>query len=302
MTDPEQVKPSQQDVAESTATFPNVVRTGALMAILTIPAALLLFGPLRDEQFVGQSLPAAISALALFALMVGAGSPHREADAEIEQAIEEEASGARGMVLSELLWLLPAILGAAAAYTLVAWVGPVGQFWNAAVSWSPAGGYVPIAGIAYALHGAFIGALSGWIIRIVFTLAFGKEAFGTGDIYILAAAGACGGWDIALGGFVFAIGISLAAWLASLAIKRTMTVPFGPPLALGFVAALWANEPAARLAAYYREALVMTWERAPELVWKLAGILLVGSVFAIAAARLLRRLIEPVGGQRGRGA
>ena len=82
------------------------------------------------------------------------------------------------------------------------------------------------------------------MLRIVFTLALGREAFGTGDIYILAAAGAAGGTDIALLGLLFSVGIALAGWSLGLLLKSTSMIPLGPWLALGFLIALWWNQPA----------------------------------------------------------
>ncbi|MBI5865062.1 MAG: hypothetical protein HZB38_11260, partial [Planctomycetes bacterium] len=116
------------------------------------------------------------------------------------------------------------------------------------------------------------------------------EAFGVGDIYILAAAGACAGWDIALGGFVFSVGIALAAYIVSLTLKRTTMIAFGPPLALGFLMALWLNRPAVEMGRELCTEFSEVWASRPAL---LAGLLIGSLVVALVAARLARRIFAP---------
>jgi prepilin signal peptidase PulO-like enzyme (type II secretory pathway) len=155
-----------------------------------------------------------------------------------------------------------------------------------------AGPLAPVAGAAYAIHGAMVGAAAGWVLRILFTLAFGREAFGTGDIYILAAAGAAGGWDIALSGLILSVGFALFGWAIGLLLKQTSMIPFGPWLALGFLAALWLNRPVARIGAIYADNIAAVWQSRPEMLYMAGGIMLVGGVAAVLFARLLRGIVE----------
>ena len=148
-------------------------------------------------------------------------------------------------MLRELAWLLPALAAALGTFAILVWFPRVGQAWHQAAEWSVGPGIQLLAGLTYSAFGLMVGAAAGWLLRIVFTLIFGREALGSGDIYILAAAGAAGGWDIALLGLLLAVGIALAAYAISLLLKRTLTIPFGPWLALGFVAAV--AEPACRV-------------------------------------------------------
>ena len=232
-------------------------------------------------------IPAAL--LAMLAAMILTGGQEREADEELAAAIEAEAAGARGTALRELLWLTPALLLAIGTYFLVRNVPAAGEFWQRLATWTPIGQFTPLGGATFAIHGAIVGAAAGWFVRILFTLTFGREAFGTGDIYILAAAGAVGGWDIALLGFLFSVPIALAGWILGLMLKRVGMIPFGPPLALGFLTALWLNNNAAeRAGAIYAELM-----RQPYVLYMLCGMLPVAFVFAVAVAKLLRRLIEP---------
>ena len=245
--------------------------------------------PVPFRQYV---VPAAL--VALFVAMVLTGGQMRAIDDEIHAAIEAEAPEARRTALRECLWLMPAALGGLAAYLLVWSVPVIDTFWSMLVNWEPSAGLTPIGGVAFSLQGAIFAATAGWGIRIFFTLAFGREAFGTGDIYILAAAGAIAGWDIALLGFLLAIPIALLGWLLSLVLKRTGMIPFGPPLALGFLTALWLNGPAAITLNGYAELLVQAWNGQRSIVLMGIGLLLVVLPVAIILARMARRFVEPV--------
>lgn len=231
--------------------------------------------------------------LALFAAMVLAGGQPRQADDELRAAIEAEAPAARGTAIRELLWLAPAIVTAIVAYVAVDRVPAIASLWQGITSWAPVGRFTPGGGVAFAIHGVIVAATAGWIIRIFFTLAFGREAFGVGDIYILAAAGAVGGWDIALLGFLLSVPIALLGWIISLLLKRSGMIPFGPPMAIGFLAALWLNRQAAGAAESYYQDLVLAWRQQPQGVLLGVGLLLVALPVSIVLARLVRRLVEP---------
>lgn len=266
---------------------------GALAALLiTGLAAALGAAPRAAPELLHATLVWG-ALVVFFAVMTLAGGRSRDADQELHDAIEQEAPQARGMVLRELLWLLPILAAGAGAWLLAS--GPGAPAW-AALMKTPLGPFVPLAGAANAILGAMVGAAAGWVVRIVFTLAFGQEAFGVGDIYILAAAGAAGGWDIALLGFALAVAIALAGWIVGLLLKRTVMIPFGPPLAIGFLAALWISIPAG---AFVRERALpqldgvrLAWEQQPHLVLLAGGFLLAGAGLAMMLARLLRRLAE----------
>jgi prepilin signal peptidase PulO-like enzyme (type II secretory pathway) len=229
----------------------------------------------------GLAMP--IGLLAIFVVMVASAGHPREADSDLHAAIEEEAPHARRLALGEVLWLAPSIVAGAAAHALLTHVPAAAAAWNSLVHVSP------LAGAVFAIHGAMVGAAAGWIVRVFFTLVFGREAFGVGDIYILAAAGACAGWDIALLGFALSIGVALLSFVLGLALKRTSMIAFGPPLALGFLLALWLNRPAALLARRMYGDLAEVWGQQPVL---LASLLLGSVVIALTLSRLARRALE----------
>ena len=235
-------------------------------------------------------VPAAI--LAIFLTTVLVGGQEREADEEVTAAIEEEQPHARREVLRELGWLMPSLVAGVAAYVAVAHWSAAGAAWERLAQWSPGGGFCPVGGAVYAIWGAVVGAAAGWVLRIVFTLVFGREAMGVGDIYILAAAGAAAGWDIALLGLLLAVGFALAAYVLSLLLKRTVIIPFGPWLAIGFVTALWLNKPADGQVRLYTDELTRTWHLRPDMCMIASGLMLVGSAAAVVIAKLARRMVE----------
>ncbi len=88
------------------------------------------------------------------------------------------------------------------------------------------------------LAGSLLGALAGggvvWAVRILGSIAFGKEAMGLGDVHLMAAVGACLGWIdpvIAFFGAAF-VGVAwaLLGALVGGGFKRAM--PYGPFLAI----------------------------------------------------------------------
>ncbi len=272
---------------------PLAARLGlfGILALVALSAAIVI-APAEAASAASSrlaSLPVVGLFVVLFLLLVVAGGHQRDADAEIEAAIEEERAGARAQALRELAWLVTPLILAVGAYLLAA-RSPVA--WRGVALGSPGADVLPLAGVAYAAHGVVMAAAAGWALRIIFTLVFGREAFGVGDIYILAAAGACAGAEIALLGLLLSIGIALAGWILGLLLKSTVMIPFGPWLALGFLAALWLHRPAMALARTYADSLSFLWQERPDMVLAGVGVLLAGSVGAVILARLMRRLIE----------
>lgn len=239
-----------------------------------------------------------LALLMLFAAMTLSARQPRAADYEIHEAITSEAPSARRLAMAEALWLLPIAAAAAGAYWLYVSQPAVENAWRSACLWPVGYSFKPLAGVVHVMTGAMLGAALGWVIRLAFTMLFGQEAFGVGDIYILAAAGAAAGADIALLGFLLAVPIALCGWLLSLTLKRTNMIPFGPPLALGFLAALWLHRPATRFTQDHLEpswqSLRELWAQNPALLLPMAGVLLVGLGVSLLLSRGLRRLASPV--------
>jgi prepilin signal peptidase PulO-like enzyme (type II secretory pathway) len=181
----------------------------------------------------------------LFLLLVLASLIHREADHQIIEDLERERPRARAMVMGEFLGLAPAVV---LGLLLMVWLrhtGKVNAVWPEVMATiTPR---VPVAahwvGGLYALASAILSAALGWAVRILGTLAFGKEAFGSGDIYILAAIGAVGGLWLTMIAFLLAAVLALLGVLATSFRKFSRAIPFGPWLALGAFASMWLAKP-----------------------------------------------------------
>ena len=129
---------------------------------------------------------------------------------------------------------------AAGAFVLVARVEPVGR----AMGWL----MDEHSGWRFAAHvntamGAVVGMMLAvalvWGIRILGTLAFGKEAMGMGDVHILAAVGAAGGWAVAAVTFFAAPLLGVVYVLHCTAAGRgRREIPYGPWLAAGAMVVL----------------------------------------------------------------
>ncbi|MFQ5462235.1 MAG: prepilin peptidase [Phycisphaerae bacterium] len=185
---------------------------------------------------------AVIPMVLLFFLIVSESTVARESDDAIMEAIEEERHESRKMVLAELGMLLPAALCGLIGWWVMRGSGDFAAHVHAAMgegtrvsslaflrSWSP------LMGLGTAATGYVVAGALGWLVRIFFTLVFGKEAFGAGDIHLMAAAGCIAGWPVVVLGFFLTCGLALLGWAMTLPFKRTRALPLGPWLSLSFL-------------------------------------------------------------------
>ncbi len=197
------------------------------------PISAALFGWLTPEIRVLMGF-----GVVYLAVVAAAAHPHPEEDREIVDAIAEEAPDARRNAFSELKLLAPAIILALLAGYLVWNPGPVRDAASRLLAWEPLSDWKPLMGLATGLAGWFIGGAVGWSARVIFTLGLGKEALGIGDVHILAATGAVAGWMVAFLGFFVAAPLALVALVVIHLRRQSRALPYGPWLALGFLAAV----------------------------------------------------------------
>lgn len=185
---------------------------------------------------------AVATALLLVAITL-AGSIPRDADTEVFDAIEAESESARRTVLGELGWLAPAAVAFAGVAAVVAYAtpeAPPGRLgW---LGWSVGETWRPLLGLATGLHGWLIAGAFGWVVRIGFTLMFGREALGVGDIHILAAAGAVAGWPVVVIGFFLSAPLALLGAAVFALRRRSRAIQYGPWLGLGMFLAAAAQD------------------------------------------------------------
>lgn len=155
---------------------------------------------------------------------------------------------ARREALRELLHLSPILAGAGIGWAVATWLSG-----GAADSVGAAGGLEPsmppwLATLAAVAAGYLAGAGLVWAVRILGTLAFGREAMGLGDVHLLGAVGAALGWIDAAAVFFVAPFLGLAwagiAGLLGAGVlgdrfrhlgERVRTMPYGPHLAVAAV-------------------------------------------------------------------
>lgn len=133
---------------------------------------------------------------------------------------------ARREMIKELAFLAPVVgLAIVGAWLLNPVGGPMAQT-GAAPLW--------LSVLAGTLMGALAGGGVVWAVRILGSLAFGKEAMGLGDVHLMAAVGACLGWIdpvIAFFGAAF-VGVAWALLGALLGGGFKRAMPYGPFLAV----------------------------------------------------------------------
>ena len=144
--------------------------------------------------------------------------------------------------------MLPTIALFLAGVLLVRADGALHQLWQSLWNWEIGAQTRPFVGLGTAAAGFVIGGAVGWAVRIFFTLALGKEAFGAGDIHIMAAAGAVVGWQVVVVGFFLSAVLALVGKVLTLPFKRGHALPMGPWLSLAmFLAVLWRGPVIANL-------------------------------------------------------
>ncbi len=141
-------------------------------------------------------------------------------------------------ILRELIFLAPVFIGAIAGGLLVTKVDSIASAWQSLYGLADGRVGLHLDGLFAAMFGYFIGAIWIWGIRILGTLAFGKEAMGLGDVHILAAVGAVTGWVIPSLAFFLAPVFGLLWALFLLMRKGQRELPYGPWLSAGTVAAM----------------------------------------------------------------
>ncbi|WP_146442646.1 prepilin peptidase [Botrimarina colliarenosi] len=98
-------------------------------------------------------------------------------------------------------------------------------------------------GLLSALVGMIVAGGMVWAVRIVGSLALGKEAMGFGDVTLMMMVGAFLGWQAGLLVFFLAPFAALVIGVLQLVLRRDDVIPYGPFLCLGvsFVVVRWAD-------------------------------------------------------------
>ncbi|MDX2115062.1 MAG: A24 family peptidase [Planctomycetota bacterium] len=234
-------KQRQSAAASTPASTPSPAAPRSIISgvlLLTGPAiALMLFG-FSLGMSSGHSLPFATIGGALgliLGLVLRRAAPSADHPDSDEDPIWVRYPHTRREMLRELAFLAPPIsLG-----LLGAWLAsPSGLLGGLAAS--PPLWMIALAG---SLLGLIVGGALVWGVRLLGSLALGKEAMGLGDVHLMAAAGACVGWiDVTLAFFVAPfLGIAwavLSVFSRQLFHRAGTALPYGPHLAAATIAVM----------------------------------------------------------------
>ncbi len=199
--------------------------------------------PMVSVPIVGISLGATAGAMVgVLGLKTGA-IPRSFMDYE-DYVDEGETLGdyphGRREMFKEMLFLLPIFIGAVAGWFVIT------RFFAPDVD-------VPVwwLAISSSLFGGLVGGGVVWLVRILGTLGFGREAMGMGDVHLLVAVGVCLGWEDPLRAFFIAPFTALA-WIgltrivSLLSHKTARELPYGPHLAIATILIIlfrpWVDE------------------------------------------------------------
>jgi len=156
----------------------------------------------------------------------------------------------------EVLFLLPAVALAVAAWVLVTHAPAVRAAWRAVNDPAQVGALARhVGGLQAAVLGYLVGGAWVWGMRILGTLGFGKEAMGMGDVHILAAVGAVTGVFVPSVAFFLAPVFALLWALYLYAGRGQRELPYGPWLAVASAAVMILYDPIWVLLEPYRRLL-----------------------------------------------
>lgn len=225
---------------------PALIAAAVAAVIGLVIAKLLVRWHIIQPSFLGvepPSLPAAPPRAK--EKKAGGGNP-KAADAQPGRApiravaiTTEHGMNPRKEILREVLFLMPAIILSIAVTVLLRNVSPVAGAWSSLLDAAAHPNLAPrLSAAGSAVFGYVIGGLWIWGVRILGTLAFGKEAMGLGDAHILAAVGAVTGWVVPSLAFFVAPFLGLL-WALYLWLRHSQReLPYGPWLASGTLVAM----------------------------------------------------------------
>jgi leader peptidase (prepilin peptidase)/N-methyltransferase len=127
----------------------------------------------------------------------------------------------------EILFLLPIIVCSAGGFLICTEIDSIRPWWLG-FSQHPV-----ISGLLGSVWGYFVGCGIVWGVRILGTLAFGKEAMGLGDVHLMGAAGTIVGPVFVIVAFFIAPFFGLAWAGFQMFFKKIHQIPYGPFLSLG---------------------------------------------------------------------
>ena len=201
--------------------------------------------PYATPRMAAAGLGAAIG-LALSCLLIRLGvltSSFAECDEDPESVGQQDAEpthgiGIRRMMVREMAFLAPVTALAALFTALLTSDGALGAGWAQFI-----GGQKWCAGLLGSVFGFMMGGAVVWVTRILGSVAFGREAMGMGDVYLMAAVGAILGWQSPTVAFFVAPFLGLGWALMRLIVHGSHELPYGPFLSVATAAVMVLHDP-----------------------------------------------------------
>jgi len=208
-----------------------VIHPSLIRAYSLLPSASADAGALAIGAAIGLAISWVLVATGLVKRSyesVDARSEIRNPKSETEQSEKsaEPQFNHRLEVCREIVFLLPIFVCLAAAYWIIRETVPM-ELRNSFPTQHPV-----IAGLLGSLWGYFVGCGIVWVVRILGTLAFGREAMGLGDVHLMGAAGAVIGPLFVVVAFFIAPFFGLAWASVQMFFKKIRQIPYGPFLSL----------------------------------------------------------------------
>jgi prepilin signal peptidase PulO-like enzyme (type II secretory pathway) len=232
--EPELVAPAQEVAAADTHSEPE--RTGRLKKVSFVTAACGLAGGGVLWALGWSPLGGVAIGLLLGAFVGGLLTRASASEAETQESAATMwilYPHARREALRELVWVTPAVVLGVVGTWIGAGHGSVRMDEVTQMLAMPPAMPLWLSVFGGALLGLLVGGATVWGIRIFGSLAFGKEAMGMGDVWLMAAVGACLGWMDAV--LVFFVAPFIALYLTAVMWawngKAMRALPYGPSLA-----------------------------------------------------------------------
>jgi leader peptidase (prepilin peptidase)/N-methyltransferase len=157
-----------------------------------------------------------------------------------ETPVEYTPQQIRVEMNKEMIFLMPPMVLAGLWLVMCTRIFAVRDMWDIAL------GQAWMAGFLGSLLGALVGGFIVWLVRILGTLAFGREAMGMGDVHLMFAVGAVVGSGPVIVAFFLAPFFGIIVALYMLLVGKRREVPYGPYLSLATAFVLLAYHPIAR--------------------------------------------------------
>jgi len=156
----------------------------------------------------------------------GRASDQKGQPVEEQEIPEFTPAQIRAEMRKEMLFLIPP-MALGMAWVLLTWKIPALASW-----WAGVASIGWVGGLLGSVLGFLVGGFVVWIVRILGSYGFGREALGLGDVHLMAAVGAVLGPGPATVAFFLAPFFGIARAIVMLFTTKSRELPLGPYLSM----------------------------------------------------------------------